>query len=409
MVSFDTYPFDMVTPKKKILYVITKSNYGGAQRYVFDLASHLAPDEYDVAVAFGGTGSKGASIGTLSERLTHAGIRTIAIRHFMRDVSLFEDVRAFFELVRIIRAERPDVLHVTSSKAGGLGALAGRLMRVPRIVFTSHGLTFDESWRPLWQRALIWLFTWGTVMLSHASIMISRETYARARALPFVGSKVALVYNGIVPPHFLSRDTARTKLGVTTDSTTAIIGTIGELHPNKNQHLLIEALTELKTQGLLPHLILMGEGEERARLEALASARGVSTQVHLLGYVHDAATYLPALDIFVLPSVKEGLPYVLMEAGYAGLPTIASDISGNRDIVVHDESGLLVDTTPSALAQALSRYLTDSSLAHTQGATLQARVQALFSIDTMLSGTIALYTPSRPATSRSRSSRRTER
>ncbi len=396
-------------PKKKVLFVITKSNYGGAQRYVFDLASNLPQDTYEPVVAFGGTGQKGAGVGGLATHLARAGIRTIPIKHFMRDMSpLREDVRAFFELVHLIRSERPDILHVTSSKAGGLGALAGRLARVPRIVFTSHGLTFDETWRPYWQRALIKLFTWSTLMLAHQSIMISIETCERARALPFMHHKVTLVYNGITPPVFLSKEDARKRLGI--DSyTIPIIGTIAELHPNKNLHLIIQALAHLQAAHIETHLVLMGTGEEQSRLETLARECGVSTNVHFLGYVPNAATYLSALDIFVLPSAKEGLPYVLLEAGYAALPVVASDISGNRDIIVPGISGTLVEAHARAIAQALREYIDNPSLADRQGQALYTRVTNLFSIERMLTDTCALYACSKPATSRSRSSRRTDR
>jgi len=402
---------------RKILYIITKSNFGGAQRYVYDLAASLPRDSYDVAVAFGGTGLSGASTGSLETKLVEAGIRTIRVRHFMRDMSFVEDARAFFELLSLIRAEKPDVLHVTSSKAGALGALAGRLLRVPVIVFTSHGLAFDESWRPKWQRALIWLGTWWTMLLATASIQISRDTYERARRMPFLKKKVHLVYNGIDAPQLLSRTEAREVLDAAcgNDSTSAEgmrVGTIAELHPNKNLGTLIRAFADIAPRHPEASLWLMGEGEERGNLEHLAREEGVRERVHFTGYLEGAARVLPALDIFVLPSRKEGLPYVLLEAGLAGCAVIASAISGNDDIVENGISGSLIEGEPGPLAKTLTALLTTESLRKSYGAALRERVEKLFSIEHMREETCALYSslsPSNPSISRTASSLRTGR
>src|SRR5690348_6940862 len=108
---------------KKILYVITKSNWGGAQRYVFDLATHL-PAGYEPVVALGGTGGAGAGTGLLAEKLKAAGIRVVYVQAFMRDISVTKDLGALAELTRLFKKERPDAVHLNSSKAGGVGALA---------------------------------------------------------------------------------------------------------------------------------------------------------------------------------------------------------------------------------------------------------------------------------------------
>lgn len=390
----------------KVLYIITKSNYGGAQRYVCDLATTFSGDPaYAVAVAFGGTGARGATTGDLETRLTEAGIRTIRITHFMRDVSVSEDVRAFFELVRLIRAERPDVIHVTSSKAGALGALAGRITRVPRIIFTSHGLVFDESWRPAWQRALLYVGTWCTMMLAHATIQISIATHARAQHMPFLKSRVHLVYNGIPTPAFTSKATARSTLIQDRVPDGVWIGTIAELHPNKNLTMLVDAVALLVREGLDVHAWLIGDGEERTALEVRVRTLGLEHRVHCTGYIPDASRLLPAFDIFALPSAKEGLPYVLLEAGHASLPVVASNISGNNDIVEHEKSGLLVPNDVERLADALGTLVRNQTTREQYGTALKLRVTKLFSLTQMHDATSALYTSSNPTSSRSRSSR----
>lgn len=371
----------------RILYLITKSNYGGAQKYVFELAVVAKTAGHTVTVGCGGTGEAGATLGRLGTKLTEANIPVHHIKHFLRDMSLWGDILAFFEVWRLLRKERPEVLHVTSSKAGGIGALAGRLAGIPRIVFTSHGLTIDEVWRPHWQRILIYLGTWVTLRLAHHTIMVSTETYERARQMPGMSARVSLVKNGIAPITFLERTAARAKLAPHAPPRSFWIGGIGELHPNKNWSAAILALTTLPAR---VHLLIIGEGEERTKLQQLITQHGLQERVHLLGYI-DGASYLKAFDIFILPSKKEGLPYVLLEAGLAGLPVVASDLPGNHDIIESGQTGLLVEPTPDLLATSLSMLVRDESMRRNLGAQLSETVQQTFSIRHMYTDSFHIY------------------
>jgi glycosyltransferase involved in cell wall biosynthesis len=387
------------TQKKQVLYVITKSNFGGAQRYVYDLARHLPKDQYDVTVALGGTGEKHAQTGTLATKLHDAGITVITLKHFVRDMSLVDDVRVFFDLVHVVRRVRPDILHVSSSKAGGLGAVVGRLLFVPRVIFTSHGLSFDENWRPLWQRILIAFFTWLTFMFAHYSVQITNSAYKRARAQPFMKKRQVLIHNGRTVPTFVSRTQARQTLLPNTATKELWIGAISELTMNKNIHSLIRAVALLHERGLHPHLVVCSDGEEKRTLLNLARELHISKYVHLLGFVPSAATFLRAFDIFTLPSYKEGLPYVLMEAGHAALPVVASDIPGITDLITDKVSGILSEPTPKALADALELLLRNETLRKTYGTALQKHVQKEFSITSMIKQTLMLYVSTNPSSS----------
>ncbi|OGG59596.1 hypothetical protein A2765_03255 [Candidatus Kaiserbacteria bacterium RIFCSPHIGHO2_01_FULL_56_24] len=375
--------------KKKILMVVTKSNYGGAQRYIFDLATNFPAGQFDVAVAFG-PGPDGKP-GRLAKMLGEKGVRTILISELGRDVDLAGDWRAFRALTALFGSERPDIVHLNSSKAGGLGALAARLKKVPRIVFTSHGLAFDED-RPFISKVLISLATWATMLLAHVTIAISNSTFERARRMPFLWKKVVLVHNGIETPSFLSPSDARKELRTLDPEMpdTFWIGSVGELHQNKNYASMIDAMTHIDSE---THLVIIGDGEMREVLAARAREKGVSERVHLLGYVPDAAKYLRAFDAFVLPSTKEGLPYVLLEAGYAYVPVVATDIPGMRDVILDNFTGLLVPPDdPHALATALGHVLRDATLSRSLSDELLKRIQKTFPLDRMLEKTVASYT-----------------
>ncbi|MDD2657873.1 MAG: glycosyltransferase [Candidatus Pacebacteria bacterium] len=309
--------------KKKILFVITKSNWGGAQRYVYDLASGLPKEQFDVAVALGGTGRADASTGLLEERLSGAGVRTIFLASFTRDVYLLRDVKAFFELLNVIKKEKPDVLHLNSSKAGGLGALAGHITGVRRIIFTAHGFAHNEI-RPLPQRALIWVASWFTILFAHRVIVLSNYELRRAPVI-FTRRKFVVVHNGIdLHMQFGSGEKIRNAF----PAGTRITGTIGELTRNKNQIALIE---EAKNNSEM-FIAIVGEGEERARLESKIREYGLENRVKLFGFM-PASEVLRGFDVFTLPSLKEGLPYVLLEAKAAGLPIAANRVGGVGEIL----------------------------------------------------------------------------
>jgi glycosyltransferase involved in cell wall biosynthesis len=378
---------------KKILYIITKSNFGGAQRYVYDLATSIPKNRYNVTVALGGTGERNAKTGLLKNMLEEKDIKVIPVTHFLRDMSPIQDVYAFFELYKIICKEKPDILHVMSSKAGGLGALAGRITGIPIILFTSHGLAYDEKWRPLWQRTLIWIASWWTFALATKTIQLTNDTYSRAKNMPCMKNKMALIHNGRTPPVFFRKEEARKTLCVTENVCGELwVGSIAELTHNKNLEVLIHALTDVhKRTQRKPHLWIIGEGEERKNLEEKATDLGFRSFLHLPGYVSNASQYLQAFDIFVLPSKKEGLPYVLLEAGLASLPVVVSNLPSIQDIIQDKETGRITETTPEKLSEVLEQLLEDVSLRKKYGLALKKHVEKEFSIEKMIHDTTNLY------------------
>lgn len=376
--------------KKKILYVVTKSNFGGAQRYVYDLATTLPRDSYDVAVAFGGTGEAGAGAGSLQTFLAEAGVRTVFVRSFARDIFLFKEALAFFELVMLFSKERPDVVHLNSSKAGGLGALAARATGVPKIIFTAHGWSHQEP-RNFGARALIRFFSWCTVLLSHRTVVVSRNDLEIAPTL-FKKEPPVLIHNGIKSDTpFKTRDDARHELQVVYDGPLARgiwIMTVAELTKNKNLGSLIIALRNIPEAVL----VIIGSGELKDKLKRAVRDADIENRVFFLGTVPNVDICLAAADIFALPSLKEGLPYVILEAGRAGLPVVASRVGGIPEIIEHEKNGLLFEPNDTAaLAASLKRLIADEPLRKNLGSALKQKIEQDFSLDVMVQKTTALY------------------
>jgi len=378
---------------KRILFVITKSNWGGAQSYVYTLARHCRAEGADVAVALGGTGRPGSETGMLAARLAESDIRTLSIPSLVRDISFFREWEVLKELRELIREERPDVLHLNSSKVGGIGAVAGRLEKVKRIVFTAHGWPHREPRNAL-MRAFIWAASWATVALSHAVIAVSETDLKTAPAL-FFKKKVTLVHNGMQEFALKSREEARRFLAPSLPDLAKCKEWIflpAELTKNKGIDIAIRAFAGVQTNVDTAALVITGEGEEHGTLARLIDSYGMQKRAFLLGFVPDVRHYLAAADIFLMPSRKEGFPLALLEAGHAGLPSIATNVGGIPEIIEHEKSGLLVRPDDvDGLADALTRLLLNPDEAKKFGAALQSTVRKKFSEDEMLKRTVSLY------------------
>ncbi len=374
----------------KILYVITKSNWGGAQRHVFDLAVAMKDRGHDVAVALGGDG-------LLRSKLEAAGIYTHSIVALGRDIAPGKDAGSFREIWSIIRHRKPDVLHLHSPKAAGLGAIAGRLARTPQILYTVHGWAFNES-RPLHQRLGIIAASWVTMLLCSRVILLSEREYSQSLLFPGTKRRLSLVPLGIKPPVFVSIDGARQHIAKTIGMSISdlgkrpIVGTIAELHPNKGLHYLINAWTTVIHEHPQAILIIIGDGQDAASLSMLIKERGLQSSIFMTGYMEQASEYLKALSIFVLPSIKEGLPYVILEAGAASLPVVATTVGGIPEIVEDMRSGVLVQPhNVRELAHAISFMIEHPDERRSHGAALRERILTNFAIDTMIERVEALY------------------
>lgn len=368
---------------KKILYVITKANWGGAQRYVYDLATSLAQDGNEVAVAYG-------TPGKLAERLLETGIRTLQVPGMGRDIDAGSDLRAYRELKQIFEDEQPDVVHLNSSKAGLVGVLAARAARVPRIIFTAHGWAFNEK-RPWWQKFILGLVYGFIIYASTRTICVSHAVARDMWWLPGAWWKCVVIHNGSDMVTLKERAEARASLAPHA-AEARVIGMLAELHPTKRIEDAIEAIALLLPSYPDLRLVVLGEGEERAALEFLIRERGLTGHVILTGFVADGPSYLSAFDMFVLCSRTEALGYAILEAGNANLPVVATHVGGIPEIITDGETGLLVPALkPAQLAEAIKSLLEDPAYAKQLGDALNERVRTEFSKKQMVSETVEIY------------------
>ncbi len=356
----------------KIIYGITKSNFGGAQRYVFDLAKAAKAAGHDVAVLCGGEGA-------LVQKLKAENIRVISIPGFGRDMDLLHDASRLWFIIKTLKHESPDVFHINSAKMGGAGIFSGRLLGIPHIIFTFHGAAWHEA-RPAWQRALIKFFSWLTVFSAHKTICVSENIRQEISHWPFIEPKLVTIHNGVESFDLLPR----------TDNTFTV-GTIAELHHIKGLDILLHAWQKFVSK-YRAQLVIMSDGEERANLEKLAKNLGITDSVSFKGYVNNARQYLLAFDIFVLPSRSENLPYVILEAGFAELPIIATRVGGIPEIITNGENGVLVKPESSEeIFSSLVLLAEDGKLRARLGAAAKEKVLKDFSIKKMAEETFEVY------------------
>lgn len=371
-ISTDLSEISRTSYGMKILYGITKSNFGGAQRYVYELAQEAEKRGHDVAVLCGGNG-------VLINKLREAKIRIISLDKLQRDISAPKEIASFLQILKILKQEKPDIFHINSSKMGGLGALAGRLVGIKKIIFTAHGWAFSEP-RSEWQKILIKFLVWITLLLSHKVICVSKKSKADVERWPFVRNKLFVVYNGEAEFNLAERE-----------NKTFTVGTLSELHKIKGLDILLLAWEKF-IKKYKAKLIIINDGEERVNLENMAKTLGISESVVFKGFVDNARAQLSNFDIFCMPSRSEAMPYAILEAGLAKLAVVATPVGGIPEIIESGINGILVPVENSeVLFSTLVLLAEDKDLRKRLGTNLKASIQENFSFDKMIKETFALY------------------
>lgn len=373
--------------KIKVVFVITKSNFGGAQRYVYELATGIPKNRFESAVVLGGDG-------LLVKKLSDAGIRTISLPSLLRDVNPIKDLASFITLFRLFKTERPDVVHLNSAKVSGLGAVAARLVGVPRIIFTAHGWAFNEDRSPL-SRLIIKLLYFITILFSHKTIAVS-EAVAKEAPAYGIRKKIVVIYPPVSQTsNILKKNAARKhfteEVSSLHDDGRLWVGIVAELHKSKGIRYAIEAMhdAELQSKAIL---IILGEGHERPFLENMIHEMRLEKSVFLVGFRENAADLMPAFDVSLLPSTTEAFGYVVAEAGLAGLPVLASRIGGIPEIIEDGRTGLLIPARDKdAIKTGLLKLANSPSVRAALGAALHEKVASDFSPEKAVRATLTLY------------------
>jgi glycosyltransferase involved in cell wall biosynthesis len=311
------------SPRPRVLLAITLAEVGGAQSYVAALLPALA-ERYDVVLAAHGEGP-------LREAAARVGVRFVPLRHVRRPINPAQDLAGLVELTRLLRRERPQILHASSSKAGVLGRVAATLARVPIRLFTVHGWAFSAySGLPgLLYRVADRLMA----PLTTVTICVSEQELAAGLEAGACRPERSVVIHNAVDVAAAPRSRH--------DRRVPRLIAVGRLKAPKDFLTLLRALAALPEGSF--EAIVVGDGPDRAQVEAELRRLGLEDQVELAGERSDVRELLAASDVFVLSSRSEGLPVSVLEAMAAGLPVVASAVGGLAELVADGETGFLVE------------------------------------------------------------------
>jgi glycosyltransferase involved in cell wall biosynthesis len=373
-----------------VLHIITRLIVGGAQENTMLTADLLDPHRYAVDVI---SGPQTGSEGSLIEEVLARGIPLTVEPALVREVSLIKDLRALLSLYGHIQRGRYVIVHTHSGKAGMLGRWAAFLAGVPVIVHTVHGWSHHDGQHPLARRLFLVLERLTAPVTDRLVVVSPRNSEKGLADRIAEPAKYVTIRSGIDLRRFRNPDRSpivvRDELGIPRES--PVVGTVTRLSEQKAPLDFIAAATRVAQQHGEVHFVVVGDGPQRAAVEAAIVAQGMVGRLHLTGLRRDVPDLMHSFDIFALSSLWEGLPRVLPQAMAAGLPIVATAVDGNAEAVVDGVSGFLTPPGDTeAFAGALLKLLKNPAIASQMG---QAGLELVseFGADKMIEDIEALY------------------
>ena len=348
--------------KRRIFCLITQGELGGAQQFVVQLAKNLNHERFTLHVVWGSDSDP-----ALARRLPQEVSHEVA-HNLVRAVSPLRDLRAVSEVRIMMRSFKPDVVLCVSSKAGFIGARAARGLRTVlpnlKVIYRIGGWSFNDP-VSAWKRRLYLAMERLSARWKDIIVVNNAHDLDQAHALRIrPRQRVVRIYNGVdpfLPVTELSMArafvTSRIPQQYRPGAATHIVGTVANFYSAKDIPTFIAAAARI---GGDVRFVVIGDGPERAHLESLILDYELSSRFFLIGRVTEAAQMLPAFDVFVLPSVKEGFPWALLEAMAAKVPVVATRVGAVPEMLEHNSSGLLVEPSqPDRMAAAIVELLED--------------------------------------------------
>lgn len=362
--------------------MIDKPFLGGGQAIVLALARHLDKDRFETSVC-------ARQGGPLEEQVRKAGLSFVPAPFGGKfSFGLTGAIRG------ILRREKPDIVHTHGGIAGLYGRMAARKAGVPAVVHTIHGIHYLH-YRNIALRAIYADLERYCSKFTDAVVFVSEADLATGRRLRLAKpAKLRLVRNGIDCSGLVTEEFARRAAGLwgVVPQGSPLIGTVARLHRQKGVTFLLRAAAAILAGRPEGRVIVAGGGELEDDLLREIRTLGLEQRVLLLGERTDAREILSLLDVFVLPSLWEGLPLVLIEAAALGKPIVATSVDGSREIITDGQTGLLVPAgDPAALAAAVRRLLDDSALASRLGEAARVSIPPRFTLEAMIAGYAELY------------------
>lgn len=370
----------------KVVHLVTRLDLGGAQQNTLHTVRHLDRALYEPVLVCGRGGMLDG------EASADSSIRTVFVDSLVRDLDPFHDLLALLELTKLLLAERPAVLHTHSSKAGILGRLAAALAGVPVVVHTYHGFGFHDR-QPAPVKALYVFLERLCARFTDALVFVSKSNMAYAAAHGIAARETALIRSGVKLAGLPAPvEAGKLKMSAGIGMHKKLVVSVGNLKPQKNAADFVAAAAIVLAQIPEARFVFLGDGPQRAALEARAFALGLEGKVLFLGWRRDTAQWLASADVFVMTSLWEGLPRSLVEAMKSGLPSVCYATDGVTDLIEDGVNGYRVEAGDfAALASRVTAILKDEALGKRLGAAATASIGHEFDIDGMVRSQETLY------------------
>ena len=349
----------------KILHIITRLDRGGSAQNTL-LTCHLLAKKYDMILIHGlsfesrMTEKEKWIVDKEIQDAEKVGVKVIPIPSLVQRINPIKDMIALFSLIKIIHGEKPDIVHTHTSKAGFLGRWAAKIARVRHIIHTPHGHVFYGHFGRVASKffLLIEKFTSPITEKLIALTDAEREDYIYFNVAG--ADKLISIHSGVNIDRFQNSsihvEEKKRDLGI--QGKDFVVGTVGWLLRIKGPMILMKAMAYVWRKYPDCHLVYVGKGDLEEEMRHEVDRMGVSDHVHFLGWRDDIPEIMPVFDVFVLPSLNEGMGRVLVEAMAAGRPVVASKVGGIVDIVKHGQNGLLVEPADvEGLGKAITELL----------------------------------------------------
>jgi glycosyltransferase involved in cell wall biosynthesis len=379
----------------KVLRVIARLNVGGPALHVAYLTAGLADRGYETTLVAGTLARGEESMASVSEA---RGVRIETLPALHREIGVLRDAQAIRRLARLIKQERPTILHTHTAKAGAVGRIAALLAgsaRPPIIVHTFHGHVLRGYFNPLMTIGFRTLERWLARMTT-ALVAVSpevRDDLVRLHVAP--ASKFKVIRLGIELEERTDstadvRAETRRQLGIAEDA--FVVGWVGRMTAVKRTDDVVRALRGLVDRGIDAYLCLVGDGPDRDHLESYAHDLGVVKRCLFVGYQEDVARFYSAIDALLLPSVNEGTPVSVIEALAAQRPAVATRVGGTPDVIRDGVDGFLVEVGDAdALSERLAELAADPARRAQMGADGRERVLGRYAVERLVDDVDRLY------------------
>ena len=363
------YPVNRPSMEIRIAQIVSRLNIGGPAIYTVMLANHFSRQNFRSLLV---TGRELEKEGDMSYLLKDSRIANQVIPQMQREINPVKDMACLLQMVKIFKRFKPHIVHTHTAKAGFIGRAAAVLLGIRNIVHTYHGHTFAHYFGPVKNRILLNI---ERAMAHHTTklIAVTRQQVCdlvnKFRVVP--AAKIIEMPHGLDLTGFIHNASRRRYIRsrISAGNNDIVVGIVGRLYAIKAHDFFLETAANVLEKRKDIHFVIVGDGDERAKLESIVKNKNIGSNVHFLGWEKDMPSVYAGMDIITLTSLNEGSPFSLIEGMASGLPSVSTSVGGVPDLFIDArkegdiriaKNGILVDKRDSQVFASALIMLADN-------------------------------------------------